>query len=572
MLLALEFASCESTLPILEQSDAVLLSQYAQTRNPSLFSELARRYTGSVYGTCLRITASVHDAEEVTQDCFFELAKQATSIHTSVAGWLHRMATNRSLNLIRSKKRRQKHEVAADTEVSAATSPEVTDPTWSDVAPILDEVINSLPEQLREPVVQHYLNGDSQSHIASQLDLNQSTVSRRINQGLEMLRSQLQKRGVTLGLSSLLLLMSQNSAQASPQLVGSVSKIGLLAGGGKAIGSTAITKLVAWMKLSALFSAPVFMQVALGGWSILTTGLMFLYIVVYKPDWFIQQIVAFGGRVEDFTDFPVLERWTWKTPPLNARRVMRQGFAVSFVCLLMASLFLFTDSSVMRIAGAAGPLVMGLWRFAISIRIKRRLSQIPSSTVEEPKEEFDPITLVDLFQVVGVLISMLVYAAWSVFMAAATQQHFFFWFSVLMCLGIPWGLYELVYKYTIYLKDRQKSPKPITEEMAQASAATAKTHLGIASLMLGGAVFWILLTHLLSGLAGIASDALPFIGVAGGMSVYLLSMTLKPISTLWATTQYKRTAKTMTGIWIACGVATVFSVAYWAVLCFQYIA
>ena len=89
MLLALEFASCESTLPILEQSDAVLLSQYAQTRNPSLFSELARRYTGSVYGTCLRITASVHDAEEVTQDCFFELPKQATSIHTSVACLLY---------------------------------------------------------------------------------------------------------------------------------------------------------------------------------------------------------------------------------------------------------------------------------------------------------------------------------------------------------------------------------------------------------------------------------------------------------------------------------------------------
>ena len=60
----------------------------------------------------------------------------------------------------------------------AACIPAVADPTWSDVAPILDEVIDSLPEELRHAVVQHYLNGESQSAIAKQLDLNQSSVSR----------------------------------------------------------------------------------------------------------------------------------------------------------------------------------------------------------------------------------------------------------------------------------------------------------------------------------------------------------------------------------------------------------
>jgi len=491
MFQTVESAGCVSTLPSPEQSDAALLNEYASTRNPTLFSELARRYTGSVYGTCLRITASSHDAEEVTQDCFFELAKQATSIHTSVAGWLHRMATNRSLNKIRSKKRRKKHEVTVDTEVSAAVSREVTDPSWADVAPILDEVINSLPDELRGPVVQHYLNGDSQSHIAEQLNVNQSTVSRRINQGLETLRTQLQKRGVTLGLSSLMLLISENSAEASPHLVGSVSKIGLLAGSGKAVGGTAAT-FGAWAKLSAMVGTPVFMQIVVGGvLPYVTTLAMFLYIVIRKPDWFIQQILASGGRAEYFSDFPVFERWTWETPPPYARRVMRGGFMVFAFTLAMASLFLFFDNSVMRFGGAAGPLVLGLWRLAVSVRIMVRLRRLPASNVEAPKEEVEPVTLVDLLTAVGSIISVFLFVTWSAVMAVATAQSFFFWFAVLSGIGIALGLCELVWKYGIYMQEGGKeSTKPITEEMAQASAATAKTMLRVASFFAGGTVIW----------------------------------------------------------------------------------
>ncbi len=570
MLQVIENSGRKSTLPNLDQSDALLLSEYASTRNPTLFSELARRYTGSVYGTCLRITSSVHDAEEVTQDCFFELAKQATSIHTSVAGWLHRMATNRSLNLIRSKNRRVKHEVAVETEVAAATGREVTDPTWSDLAPILDEVINTLPEELRGPVVQHYLNGDSQSQIAEQLDLNQSTVSRRIQQGLETLRSQLQQRGVTLGLSSLLLLMTENSAEASPQLVGSVSKIGLLGVGGQAVGSTA-TKLLAWFKLSALLATPALLQIVIGGWSALVSILMVLYITVYKPDWFIQQIVGLGGRAEHFTDFPVFERWTWETPPPHARRVMKQGFMLSVVCLLVASVFLFTDHSVMRFAGAAGPLVLGLWRFAVSVRLMKRLPRNQSLTIEEPAEEFDPITLVDLAQVVGCVISMLLFGAWSVVMGTATEQNFFFWYAVLMGFGVAWGLYELVYKYGLYTvaKAQESGSKTITEEIAQSSAATAKRFVGLACFLIGGAVLWIALTAISPTIFSTTSDAMPMIGVLVAPSVYLLSMAMKPLSALRATTEYQITAKTLTRYWIACGVTTVVTVATWTLYCFQ---
>jgi hypothetical protein len=49
------------------EGDIALLRRYAESREPAAFVELSRRYAGVVYGTCWRITASMHDAEELTR-------------------------------------------------------------------------------------------------------------------------------------------------------------------------------------------------------------------------------------------------------------------------------------------------------------------------------------------------------------------------------------------------------------------------------------------------------------------------------------------------------------------------
>jgi DNA-directed RNA polymerase specialized sigma24 family protein len=91
------------------EGDIALLHQYARSQEPAVFMELSRRYAGVVYGTCLGITANVHDAEELTQDCFFELARRAATLRSSVGGWLHSLATHRALNAVRSRNRRRGH-------------------------------------------------------------------------------------------------------------------------------------------------------------------------------------------------------------------------------------------------------------------------------------------------------------------------------------------------------------------------------------------------------------------------------------------------------------------------------
>jgi len=93
--------------------DSALLQEYAESRSADAFSELFRRYAGLVYGVCLRVTRNPHDAEDVAQECFLELARNTSTIRTSLPRWPQATATNHSLNALRSGLRRQSHESQA---------------------------------------------------------------------------------------------------------------------------------------------------------------------------------------------------------------------------------------------------------------------------------------------------------------------------------------------------------------------------------------------------------------------------------------------------------------------------
>ncbi len=71
-----------------------LLHQYTLTGDPVSFRSLVEEFGGMVYAVCPRITRDPHTAEDLSQDCFLELARNAATLRTSVAGWLHSAATN----------------------------------------------------------------------------------------------------------------------------------------------------------------------------------------------------------------------------------------------------------------------------------------------------------------------------------------------------------------------------------------------------------------------------------------------------------------------------------------------
>ena len=217
--------------------DRSLLEHYARTRDAKAFNELARRYAGLVYGTCLRVTRNPDDAQDVSQECFLELARRAGTIRSSLAGWLHKVARTRSINAIRRDSALRNREKWAYEDCAAEAGSE-----WAEIAPLVDTAVEKLPDHLRLPVILHYFHGLEQTQVAVHLHVNQSTVSRRLDKAVEAMRKDLQKAGVALPVAALALLLGGKASTAAPAaLTATLGKMAITGFGGAAVShSTAV--------------------------------------------------------------------------------------------------------------------------------------------------------------------------------------------------------------------------------------------------------------------------------------------------------------------------------------------
>ncbi|MHB9106796.1 MAG: RNA polymerase sigma factor [Armatimonadota bacterium] len=236
--------------------DAVLLNAYAQTRDAEAFAELVRRYAGLVYGTCLRVTRNPDEAEDAAQECFIELAKRAGSITGSLPGWLHATARHKAIDGLRKASTRREYEGQA---IEMAMQ---RDTTWDDIMPHVDEALAALPEELRAPILLHFLEGRTQAETAAALGVNQSTVSRRLEKGLEALRGQLKHSGVMVSLAALAVLLSEHAAVAAPpSLITTLGKMAIAGFHGSAavplalLFTTLAGKLALVLLIAALLTA-----------------------------------------------------------------------------------------------------------------------------------------------------------------------------------------------------------------------------------------------------------------------------------------------------------------------------
>ena len=235
--------------------DRHLLQRYARTGDADAFTQLVQRYVDLVYSVCLRVTGSRADAEDVTQECLLDLARHASDVHTSVGGYLHTVATRRSLMLKRSEGRRTRRE-------SACTAPDTAaDPTTAiQIADAVDEALEQLDPSSRDVVIRRYLQAQSQQDIAEAMGVDQSTVSRRLADAIETMRQHLGPLGITAGGVELAHVFSQTQPPA--ELLAAVTKIGL-----SGVGRTAARAAVP-ASLKLLISGLLITGAAVIGYSI----------------------------------------------------------------------------------------------------------------------------------------------------------------------------------------------------------------------------------------------------------------------------------------------------------------
>lgn len=135
-------------------SDRELLQPYSQNQDADAFTELVRRHSGLVFGVCVRATGNAEDAEDAAQGCFMVLARNAKAVTSSVSGWLQLRALSRAIDVIRKRSTRRRHEEDPMTADQSSS-----DSSWEEIARHVDRALADLPEELRVPLVLHYLEG-----------------------------------------------------------------------------------------------------------------------------------------------------------------------------------------------------------------------------------------------------------------------------------------------------------------------------------------------------------------------------------------------------------------------------
>lgn len=181
-----------------EATDEALLEEVAR-QDADALATLYDRHRAIAYGLALRVTASVPLAEEVLQEAFLGVWRQAAGFDPgrgSGRSWLLAIVHHRAVDAVRRRR-------SADRlpEVDAPPPPSLVGPdVWPEVAGRLDadairRALSALPPAQRRAIELAYWGGLTQAEISAREGLPLGTIKGRMRLGLHALARALRETG-----------------------------------------------------------------------------------------------------------------------------------------------------------------------------------------------------------------------------------------------------------------------------------------------------------------------------------------------------------------------------------------
>jgi len=176
--------------------DAMLVHQLLQ-RDVDAFEQLYDRHSRIVYALVLRIVQQASTAEEVVQDVFLQLWRNASRYDTRrgpFIPWLMAVARNRALDHLRLKSERQRRREDQTEELPPVIGFPQFEKALDDKrrAERVRAVMGSLNPQQKKVIELAYFEGLSHTEIAETLKEPLGTVKSWIRNGLLRLKEGLQ--------------------------------------------------------------------------------------------------------------------------------------------------------------------------------------------------------------------------------------------------------------------------------------------------------------------------------------------------------------------------------------------
>jgi RNA polymerase sigma-70 factor (ECF subfamily) len=179
------------------QTDAAAVA-LARDGDSEAFHALVDRHSRAVYRLAYRMTGSPQDAEDVVQETFLRAYKQLGRFESraNFGTWLHRIAVNCSIDLIRSRPRREaahdgadleQFSAAGDSREAAATSPERLMMS-TEVQERISSAMGGLSSMERAAFMLRHFEGRSIEEISQALGLKTNAAKHSIFRAVRKMR------------------------------------------------------------------------------------------------------------------------------------------------------------------------------------------------------------------------------------------------------------------------------------------------------------------------------------------------------------------------------------------------
>lgn len=174
---------------MVELADEQPTIEASRQGDPDAFDTLIRRYQKMVHALAFRMTGSLSDAEDLSQETFIQAYQQLGTFRGDArfSSWLYRIAVNQCLNWKKKTERRERLQEAWSREDN-------TSPVENEiVSRQVQEALLKLQPKQRAAVVLTTYDGLSHAEAAKVLGCSETTVSWRLFAARAKLKRHLQK-------------------------------------------------------------------------------------------------------------------------------------------------------------------------------------------------------------------------------------------------------------------------------------------------------------------------------------------------------------------------------------------
>jgi RNA polymerase sigma-70 factor (ECF subfamily) len=175
------------------RDDDAMLVEACLRGDRHAFDELVDRYEGPLFSAAYRITGSVEDAMDATQNAFVNAYEKLHTFDPTYRffSWIYRIAINQSLNLVGG--RRNQTTFDEDAPAAEPNPSEVFES--NETRGQLKRALLELEPHHRTVIVLKHLEGFSYREIGELLEIPEKTVKSRLFTARQRLRAILTERG-----------------------------------------------------------------------------------------------------------------------------------------------------------------------------------------------------------------------------------------------------------------------------------------------------------------------------------------------------------------------------------------